>query len=186
MATQSPFSLAAQALQQFGASFSPPTWVMDEALNRVVLFLNHVLMQEPEAMRRLARQKGERIEIQWQSFAMKLTPTPAGLLERVQNDGFDLRLTVTDDSPLDIATALMRGDKPAVRVEGDVQLAAEVNWLIDHVRWEPEEDVAQWIGDGPAHTLATLARNSMEALRRFAAQHKPDATGADVRSKATP
>jgi ubiquinone biosynthesis protein UbiJ len=179
MATQSPFSLAAQALQQFGASFSPPPWVMDETLNRVVLFLNHVLLQEPEAMRRLARQKGQRIEVQWKTFSMKLSPTPAGLLERVQTDGFDLRLTVTDESPLDIATTLMRGDKPGVRVEGDVQLAAEVNWLIDHVRWEPEEDAAKWLGDGPTHTLATLARNGIAALKRFAAPFKRASADAD-------
>jgi ubiquinone biosynthesis protein UbiJ len=110
---------------------------------------------------------------------MKLSPTPAGLFERVQTEGFDLRLTVTDESPLDIATALMRGGKPGVRVEGDVQLAAEVNWLIDHVRWEPEEDVAQWMGDGPAHTLATLARSGIAALKRFAAPFQPASTDAD-------
>ena len=27
----------------------PPEWVVDELQNRVVLFLNHVLMQEPQA-----------------------------------------------------------------------------------------------------------------------------------------
>ena len=152
---------------------------MDETLNRVVLFLNHLLLQEPEAMRRLARQKGQRIEVQWKTFSMKLSPTPAGLFERVQTDGFDLRLTVTDESPLDIATALMRGNKPGVRVEGDVQLAAEVNWLIDHVRWEAEEDLAKWLGDGSAHTLATLARNGIAALKRFAAPFKPASADAD-------
>ena len=167
MATQSPFSLAAQALQQFGTSFKPPEWVMDETLNRVVLFLNHVLMQEPEAMRRLARQKGQRIELQWQKFTLQLSPTPAGLLERVQVDGFDLRLTVTEESPLDIATALMRGDKPSVRIEGDVQLAAEVNWLVDHVRWDLEEDLAKIIGDAPAHGLGQAARGMASALRKF-------------------
>lgn len=54
MATQSPFSWAAQAV----AGLEPPAWVVDETLNRLVLFLNHVLMSEPEAMQRLARQKG--------------------------------------------------------------------------------------------------------------------------------
>ena len=172
MATQSPFSLAAQALQQFGTSFTPPEWVMDETLNRVVLFLNHVLMQEPEAMRRLARQKGQRIALQWQKFNLQLSPTPAGLLERVQVDGFDLRLTVTEESPLDVATALLRGDKPSVRIEGDVQLAAEVNWLIDHVRWDAEEDLARLVGDAAAHTLAQLARSAITALKSFTAQRR--------------
>ena len=61
MATQSPFSWAAQAFpdlaaqmaHQFSTSFQPPEWVVDEAVNRMVLFLNHVLMSEPEAMARL-------------------------------------------------------------------------------------------------------------------------------------
>ena len=66
--------------------------------------------------------------------------------------------------------ALARGDKPKVRIEGDVQLAAEINWLIDHVRWDAEEDLARLIGDAPAHTLAQVARQAMTALRSFVAQ----------------
>ncbi len=181
MATQSPFSLAAQALQHLGASLPPPTWVQDETINRVVLFLNHVLMQEPEAMRRLARQKGQRIQLQWQKFSLQLSPTPAGLLERMPVEGFDLRLTVTDESPLAIANALMRGDKPSVRIEGDVQLAAEINWLMDHVRWDVEEDLARLIGDAPAHTLAQWARSALTAIRQFATQRR---TPAESNSKA--
>ena len=176
MATQSPFSLAAQALQQLGASFTPPAWVQDETLNRLVLFVNHVLMQEPEAMRRLVRQKGQRIQLQWQQFSLQLSPTPAGLMERVTTDGFDLRLTVMDENPLDVASALLRGDKPRVRIEGDVQLAAEMNWLIDHVRWDAEEDLARLIGDAPAHTLAQWARSAIAALKKFSGQRRDAAS----------
>ena len=70
-------------------------------------------------------------------------------------------------------SALARGDKPKVRIEGDVQLAAEINWLIDHVRWDAEEDLARLVGDAPAHTLAQAARKAMEALRSFVAQRAP-------------
>ena len=173
MATQSPFSWAAQALPQFAAQFQPPAWVVDEVLNRLVLFLNHVLASEPQACQRLARQKGQRIEIVWQAMKLQLQPTAAGLLERAAFDGFDLRLTAIDASPLDIVSALARGDKPKVRIEGDVQLAAEINWLIDHVRWDAEEDLARLVGDAPAHTLAQAARKAMEALRSFVAQRAP-------------
>lgn len=178
MATQSPFSWAAQALpdlaaqmaQQFQASFHPPEWVVDETVNRLVLFLNHVLMSEPEAMARLARQKCQRMELVWDRVQLQLTPTPAGLLERGRFEGFDLRLTVTETSPVSMASALARGDKPKVRIEGDVQLAAEINWLIDHVRWDAEEDLARLIGDAPAHTLAQAGRQALDALRSFAAK----------------
>jgi ubiquinone biosynthesis protein UbiJ len=175
MATQSPFSWAAQAFPDMAAqmfnhlstSFQPPAWVVDESVNRLVLFLNHVLMSEPQAMARLARQKGQRIDLVWERVHLQLTPTPAGLLERGRFDGFDLRLTVTEASPVSLASALARGDKPKVRIEGDVQLAAEVNWLIDHVRWDVEEDLSRLIGDAAAHTLAQAARQAMNALRSF-------------------
>jgi ubiquinone biosynthesis protein UbiJ len=177
MATQSPFSWATQALpdmvSQMAANFQPPAWVVDESVNRLVLFLNHVLMSEPEAMARLARQKGQRIELVWDRIQLQITPTPAGLLERGRFDGFDLRLSVTEESPVSLASALARGDKPKVRIEGDVQLAAEVNWLIDHVRWDAEEDLARLVGDAAAHTLAQAARKAMQALRGFVAQRAP-------------
>ena len=157
-------------VNRFAANFQPPAWVVDESVNRLVLFLNHVLMSEPEAMARLARQKGQRIEMVWDRMQLQLSPTPAGLLERGHFEGFDLRLTVTEESPIAMASALARGNKPKVRIEGDVQLAAEINWLIDHVRWDAEEDLARLIGDAPAHTLAQVARQAMTALRSFVAQ----------------
>ena len=94
------------------------------------------------------------------------------MLERSRFEGFDLRLTVTETSPLDMLSTLARGDKPRVRIEGDVQLAAEVNWLIDHVRWDPEEDLARLIGDAPAHTLAQMAQRVMAGLKAFVAQRR--------------
>jgi ubiquinone biosynthesis protein UbiJ len=157
----------------FAANFQPPAWVVDESVNRLVLFLNHVLQSEPEAMARLARQKGQRIELVWDRIQLQLTPTPAGLLERGRFEGFDLRLTVTEESPVSLASALAAGGKPKVRIEGDVQLAAEINWLIDHVRWDAEEDLARLVGDAMAHTLAQAARKALEALRGFVRQRAP-------------
>lgn len=169
MATQSPFSLVADALEQLAGNLQPPDWLADEVQHRLVLFLNHVLQQEPEAQARLARQKGRRVRLQWRGFHLQLGPTPAGLLERVPDGEPELRLTLTDSSPLALAQAVLLGQKPAVRIEGDVQLAAEVNWLVDHVRWDAEEDLARLIGDAPAHTLAQAARGAAQALRQFVA-----------------
>ena len=168
MATQSPFSLVSEALTQFVNNTQPPAWVVDETLNRVVLFLNHVISREPEAQSRLARQKGRCIQLQWQDKLIQLSPTPAGLLERVNNPTTDLKLTLTDTSPIAMAAAVLKGDKPAVHVEGDVQLAAEVNWLIDHVRWDITEDLSYWLGDAAAHTLVSMGKQAVQALQQFA------------------
>ena len=58
MATQSPFSFLDGLLQRVLAGPQPPAWLVHELQHRLVLFLNHVLMQEREAMERLTRQRG--------------------------------------------------------------------------------------------------------------------------------
>ena len=167
MATQSPFSLLADGLGKLVENLKAPTWLVDELQHRLVLFLNHVLMQEPEAQARLARQKGRVVRLQWRDFHMQLTATPAGLWELAPAATPDLLLTVTDASPLDLARHTLRGDKPGVRIEGDVQFAAEVNWLVDHVRWDAEEDLSRLVGDAPAHQLANIGRGLAQGLRAF-------------------
>ena len=180
MATQSPFSWLADALGQLPhrlppslvQALTPPAWAVHELQQRVVLFLNHVLMREPAARERLQRQKQRRVMVSWRDVHLACQFTPAGLLELVPDDGAqpDLVLRVNEDSPFELARTVMQGEKPPIRIEGDVQLAAEVNWLVDHVRWEPEEDLARWIGDAPAHTLTQTARRVVDALRGFLQQ----------------
>lgn len=148
---------------------APPTWLVEESQRRVVLLLNHVLQQEPQAMERLVRQKGRVVLCQWQQFTFKLQATPAGLLDLASTDATpDLTLVILDDSPLAIAQTLMQGGKPKVRIEGDVQLAAEVNWLADHVRWDVEEDLSRILGDAPAHLFMQTVRTLAQALQQFA------------------
>ena len=168
MATQSPFSLLEGFLQNFNLPMTPPAWVLEESHRRAVLLLNHVLMQEPQAMERLARQESRVVLAQWRDFTFKVTITPAGLFDVAEPDAAaDLTLQVTESSPFAIAQTLMQGDKPAVQIAGDVQLAADVNWLADHLRWDLEEDLARLVGDAPAHGLVQAAQAMMAGLKQF-------------------
>ena len=154
--------------QSLLSSIRPPEWVVDELQNRVVLFLNHVLMQEPAAQDRLRRQKGKPVRVQWGDFHLSLAATSAGLLERPSsNVKPELSVTLTQTSPFALAQAVIAGNKPGVDIQGDVQLAAEVAWLVDNVRWDVEEDLSRVVGDAAAHTLAQVARNASQAIRRF-------------------
>ena len=142
--------------------------MVDEVQHRIVLLLNHVLMQEKAATARLVRQKGRVVLVRWGGFSMHFLVTPAGLLDLAPAGvAPDLSLVVTDESAASIAQAVLRGDKPAVRIEGDVQLAAEVNWLVDNVRWDLEEDLSRLIGDAPAHAVGEVARRMARAVRQF-------------------
>lgn len=161
-------------LQSILGHIRPPDWVVDEVQNRVVLLLNHVLMQEPVSQERLKRQKGKPVRVQWGDFHLTLSATPAGLLERPTDPVKpELSVTLTQTSPLDLVQSLLLGDKPAVDIQGDVQLAAEVAWLVDNVRWDVEEDLSRVVGDAAAHTLARAARSSATAIKGFAAGRKP-------------
>src|SRR3954469_21129214 len=138
----------------------PPAWLVEEMQRRTVLLINHVLMQEAEAQARLVRQAGKTVHASWRSFSMRLAAMPAGLFELV-GDGAtaaDLTLTLTQTSPLQLAQAALKGDKPPVHIAGDVQFAAEINWVVENVRWDIEEDIARLIGDAPAHAIGEAAR----------------------------
>ena len=165
---QSPFSFLDGLFARVAAGPQPPQWLVHEAQQRMVLFLNHVLMQEKEAMDRLVRQKGRTARVQWRAYSLALVITPAGLFNLAPDTAVpDLQLDVTETSPFTLARGVLRGDKPAIRIVGDVQLAADINWLVDHVRWDVEEDLARVIGDAPAHTVAQVAGRAAQALQQF-------------------
>jgi ubiquinone biosynthesis accessory factor UbiJ len=146
----------------------PPDWLMHELQQRVVLLLNHVLQQEPQAVDRLLRKKGQIVGIESAWITMQLIVTPAGLLDLAPSDAKpDLTLKVLDMDPLGILKKLLQGDKPRMEISGDVLLAAEVNWLVDHVRWDAEEDLSRIVGDIPAHTMMSALRGLGDALKKF-------------------
>jgi ubiquinone biosynthesis accessory factor UbiJ len=190
MNTSSPFSLPGifpPNLQQLPAWLKPPDWLVRELQQRVVLALNHVLAQEPEAMSRLARQKGQIAEMLMAPISMKLVATPAGLLDLASPDAkADLTITVTESNPLVLLQTTLRGEKPAIQIQGDVQLAAQVNWLVDHVRWDAEEDLSRIIGDAPAHGAMQALRQAGQMLKKFAPTPAPESAHADAASSATP
>jgi ubiquinone biosynthesis protein UbiJ len=180
MATPSPASFLDQLFDRAGKLLQPPPWVVEDLQRRLVLTLNHVLQQEPEAQARLKRQANRVVEAHWRGYSVRLLATPAGLLDLgpiTQNP--DLTLTLTDGSPLSLLQSALRGEKPAVRIAGDVQLAAEVQWLVDHVRWDLEEDLARVIGDAPAHAIAIAARRMADALRGFAGRGAAAGSGSN-------
>ncbi|HSV34455.1 MAG TPA: hypothetical protein VLI46_02800 [Ramlibacter sp.] len=177
MATQSPFPFLDDLFARLTQGLQPPPWMVEEIQRRMVLLFNHVLMQEAEAQARLARQAHRVVEARWRGFLMRLAVTPAGLLDLAPPAAApDLTLTLTQESPWELAQAALRGDKPPVRIAGDVQFAAEINWLVENVRWDLEEDLSRLVGDAPAHAMGEAARGAVQALRQFAGR-RPQGPG---------
>ena len=156
-------------LSQALGAMQPPPWLVHEIQQKIVLFLNHVLQAAPEALTRTRTLSGRSVQLRWQQHVLNWVFTPAGLLEHVEQPQVaDLSLSLGELTPWALIGCLIRGEKPPLRIEGDVQMAAEINWLADHVRWNPEEDLARLLGDAQAQALVLLGRRLGEALRGFA------------------
>jgi ubiquinone biosynthesis protein UbiJ len=169
-------------------------------MERVILFVNHVLLHEPQALARLKRQQGRTLSLKWHDWHWCVRITPAGLLENEHvsqgrafdrdlphalTDKSDLTITLAEMSLLDVASRLVHEEKPSIRIEGDVQLAAEVNWLVGHVQWDYEDDLSKIVGDANAHQVVRVAHWVLDGLRRFAtsAHDRASALGAGVTNK---
>lgn len=169
MTTRSPFSWLETLGRGLPRAPTAPDWLVRSVQHRLVLALNHVLMQEPQAMQRLARQRGRVARVQWREFIIALQATPAGLLDVAPaGAAADLHVAFTQASPLALAREALAGERAAIRIEGDVALASDVQWLAEHLRWDAEDDLARIVGDGPAHAVASAGRRALVALRRFA------------------
>ena len=188
MATSSPFTFPMHLFSELVSKLSglqPPAWAIDEIQHRLVLLLNHVLMQEPEATARLSRLKGRVVRVQWRTLSMTLVATPAGLLGlAASHKAADLSLLVADDSPASLVQTVLAGGKPPIKIEGDVQIAAEVNWLVDHVRWDIQEDLSRILGDAPAHAFVSVLKQVVAGLKSFLVTKVADADSASTSIKA--
>jgi ubiquinone biosynthesis protein UbiJ len=162
-------------VQRFMSRNPPPTWLVSEVQNKLLLLINHVLDQEPQATARLARHKGKRIAFDWGGLHVNWLISPAGLLMGLSaNDDKapDLRIDLQDAAFSDVAKAVMQGTQPEIKMHGDVMLAAELGWLREHVRWDIEDDLARVIGDVPAMRISNMALQVVAAAKTFVAKRQ--------------
>jgi ubiquinone biosynthesis protein UbiJ len=90
------------------------------------------------------------------------------------------------ESPLTVAQSVLEGKPPPVKIDGDVQLAAELAWLTENLRWDVEEDMSRILGDVPAHALAGAGRRMLEGLRDLAARMPRPASAASKTPASSP
>jgi ubiquinone biosynthesis accessory factor UbiJ len=146
--------------------------------DRLVLLLNHLLAAEPQAQARMRPHAGRHLALVPPPGAplsqpLRLAVTPAGLFERPDeasggaSDGRsepDLTVRAADDLPKLLA-GLLAGQGPRWVVEGDAALAADVNWLVENLRWEAADDLSRLVGPVTAQVAAQAAGAALENAR---------------------
>jgi len=140
----------------------------------LVAALNTLLDAEPWARERLVPFAGETLELRAPPLpALRFAIATDGRLAAAADASTPASLVITLGPEL--LAAAMRGSEHllrAVDVAGNAELAAEVMFLLRHLRWDAEEDLSRIIGDAAAHRLAGMARAvaawHADAARRLA------------------
>jgi ubiquinone biosynthesis accessory factor UbiJ len=149
-------------------------------VERATLLLNHVLGSEAAATQRLRAHAGRCIHLHlghWPALLPALPATtfritPAGLLEWSPDEpaaDAALRIDVDASDPAQSVLRALAGERPRVDVTGDAQLAADVDWLFENLRWDIVDDLERIVGPAAAHQLGRLG-GAIAAAVRGAAQ----------------
>lgn len=158
-----------------------------EGRERLILIVNHVLAAEPVAQQRMQPHAGRRLRVVpqgWPRLLSLVAPppaplevmvTPAGLLELCPmlepgDDGAmpDLEVVVDSHDPLGLVASVLAGGLPDLQLTGNAQLAADVNWLAENLRWDVAADIERFFGPVPAEKLRTWGLAITRALREAA------------------
>ena len=160
-------------------------------MERAVLLLNHVIAAEPQAMERLRAHAARTLRIELEDWP-SLLPAPSPIVLRITAPGLvewlepplelppDLRVAIAAANPALAFARFVVGERPELRVEGDAAFAADVDWLIENLRWDVEDDLARLVGDAPAREIARFGKAVAKAIREAASRStaSPGATAA--------
>ena len=131
-----------------------------------IFALNHLLGAETWARDRLKPYAGQCVEFRAPPLpALQLAIVDTGLLADAAPDAVpNLVVTIASGA----LPALMQGEEALMRqinIEGSADLAAAVQYLFRHLRWDFEEDLSKLFGDALAH-------RAVEQGSRFAAWNR--------------
>lgn len=162
---------AAGAGAGLAASFTSP----------IAAAVNHLLRGAPWACERLIPFAGKTAHFSLTPFAVALTIHDSGEVENaVAGTGADASFTLTPGVALRVLTA----DKNAwqdVQMSGDTELAREILFVAQNLRWDAEEDLSRVFGDIIAHRMVQAAsglknwqRQAADSIARSAAAYWTD------------
>src|SRR5436190_960644 len=159
-------------------------------MERLVLLVNHVIAAEPVALDRLRPHAARTMQIEltgWPALLPAVGPfafrvSPAGLVEWLPEASSlppDLRVAIDAANPALAFTRIVAGERPAITVSGDAAFASDIDWLIDNLRWDLQDDLARVIGDAPAPRpraprprLRQVRPGAVDTTRPAAARHR--------------
>lgn len=120
------------------------------------LSLNHLIKQESWAIARLRLFSGAHISIIGLPLAITLAIDQHGFFSTSQiSDQPDVTLTFPSD-PLGRGLLSPEQLVSSIKISGSVDLAETLGFIFRNLRWDIESDLANFVGDIPAHRLSRI------------------------------
>jgi ubiquinone biosynthesis protein UbiJ len=162
---------AAGAGAGLAAMFSPP----------VAAAINHLLRGAPWACERLKPLCGKTAQFTLAPFSVALAIRDNG---EVADAAADLPSDATFTLTPGVALRMLASDKNAwqdVQTSGDTELAREILFIAQNLRWDAEEDLSRVFGDIIAHRMVRVAsdlkhwqQQATDSIARSAAAYWTD------------
>jgi ubiquinone biosynthesis accessory factor UbiJ len=127
--------------------------------NPAIAIVNQLLEKEPWARERLASFAGATVEARVGPLVLRCRVASSGLLESAPADAVPL--------------AVIHAGPGTWSVTGEEPLAETVRFLLQHLRWDVEEDLSRVVGDIAARRLVQAGRDFL-AWRRDAGRRLVD------------
>lgn len=126
----------------------------------IAAVINHLLSRQPALREKLRAHAGEMACIETGSIQLKLTVAADGLLHSDTTAEPTVTLRI---KPADIPQVIADIERAFsyVTISGDADFARTLSEVANDVQWEPEEDLAPFVGDIAAVRIAQAVRTTI-------------------------
>lgn len=134
----------------------------------IIAALNHVIARTAWAQQKLAPFAGREAVLAMPPFRLQLRVNEGGLFAAGTGEA-DVEITLPASTPL---TALQGTDKVMrnARINGSVEFADTLGFVLRNLSWDFEEDLSRVVGDIAAHRIAESLR-TLTAWQKQAVQN---------------
>ena len=130
----------------------------------IIAVINHLLVRQPMLCAKLRPHAGGVACLELGAIYLKLAVAADGLFQLAHNAEPNVTIRI---KPADLPQVMMNMEKAFsyVSISGDADFARTISEIANELHWEPEEDLAPFLGDIAAVRITQAARTTLSHVK---------------------
>ena len=130
----------------------------------IIAVINHLLVRQPVLCHKLRTHSGGVACLEVGAIQLKLAVAADGLFQLADNTEPNVTIRI---KPADLPQVMVNMEKAFsyVSISGDADFARTISELANELHWEPEEDLAPFLGDIAAVRITQSARTTLSQAK---------------------